>query len=444
MAPLLAQPGDGQRSPIIAAQSRALPEVAPSMSLETRAEIARAANSPTNRPATRRRELLARCAAIALGILLPLLLFELSLRLFGPWVPGGYDTGAYVERDERLGHVHVRGYRGWYKTAEFTTLISISPLGLRDRRTSYEKTPGTFRVVLLGDSFLEGIQVQQSDGVAERLEVLLNAWGLGHVEVINAGVVAYGTGQEVLFYEQDVRRYQPDLVVLLFYVGNDVKNNSYQLEIPGGKRDLSLKPYFDLDSAGRLLLLPGPPPKPVQPLVHVARARCWTYNLLESTLFVQLGPTFQREDLEVVGGARNTFREVFATTPDETWLQAWRITEALLGRLQDDARADGAPLMIVGVPDWRSLTDGVWRRAMAGSRLLDGRASPDAPTDRLGETARRLGTPYLNLLPVYRERTEAGDGPFYFTFDGHWNTAGHAVAAQAIADTLRASEFGRR
>ena len=411
---------------------------------QTCAATARPADSPTSRPASRRQALLARFAAIALGILLPLVLFELSLRVSGPWPPGGYDTGAYIERDERLGHVHVRGYRGWYKTAEFTTFISISPLGLRDRRTSYEKAPDTFRVVLLGDSFLEGIQVQQADGVAERLEALLNEAGLGRVDVINAGVAAYGTGQQVLFYEQDVHRYQPDLVVLLFYVGNDVKNNSYQLEIPGGKRDLALKPYFDLDRAGRLQLLPGPPPRPVQPLVRVARACCWTYNILEGNLFARLGPIFQREDLEVVGGARNTFREVFDTTPDETWRQAWRITEALLGRLQDDARAGGAPLMIVGVPDWRSLTDDVWRRAMAGSRLMDGRASPDAPTDRLGEVSRRLGTPYLNLLPVYRERTQAGDGPFYLTSDGHWNTAGHAVAARTIADTLRALELVRR
>jgi lysophospholipase L1-like esterase len=388
--------------------------------------------------------LLARIAAIALGILLPLVLFELSLRVIGPWPPGAYDTGAYVERDERLGHVHVRGYQGWYKTAEFTTFISISPLGLRDRRTDYEKAPGTFRVLLLGDSFLEGIQVQQADGVAERLEALLNEAGLGRVEVINAGVTAYGTGQEVLFYEQDVRRYRPDLVVLLCYVANDVKNNSYRLEIPGERRDLALKPYFDLDRAGRLQLLPGPPPRPVQPLVRVARACCWTYNLLEGNLFARLGPPFQREGLEVVGGARNTFREVFDTTPNETWSQAWRITEALLGRLRDDARTDGAPFMIVGVPDWRSLTDDVWRRALAGSRLLDGRASPDAPTDRLGEVARRLGTPYLNLLPVYRQRTQVGDGPFYFTEDGHWNNAGHAVAAQTIADTLRTLELVRR
>src|SRR6185503_1606942 len=115
--------------------------------------------------------------------------------------------------------------------------------------------------VMLGDSFLEGVQVNQQDGLAERLEALLNLDspppGYTAIDVINAGVAAYGTGQETLFYENEVYKYQPDLVVLMFYVGNDVKNNDYLLEIPGGKRELALKPYFDIDRDGELRLLPG-------------------------------------------------------------------------------------------------------------------------------------------------------------------------------------------
>jgi hypothetical protein len=30
---------------------------------------------------------------LLLGVLLPLLLLELSIRQFGPWLPGNYDTG---------------------------------------------------------------------------------------------------------------------------------------------------------------------------------------------------------------------------------------------------------------------------------------------------------------------------------------------------------------
>jgi hypothetical protein len=80
---------------------------------------------------------LGRVIASLIAMILPLALLELSMRLLGPWPPGGYDTGAYIERDEQLAHVHVRGYEGWMKGPELTTFVKISPLGLRDRRTAY-------------------------------------------------------------------------------------------------------------------------------------------------------------------------------------------------------------------------------------------------------------------------------------------------------------------
>src|SRR5438067_1301773 len=105
--------------------------------------------APKETGCRRRSVLLGRMLALGFGMLLPLLVLEVSMRLLGPWPPGGYDTGAYIERNEVLGHAHVPGYQGWMKAPEFTTFVKISTLGLRDRRDSYDKPPGTFRIVLL-------------------------------------------------------------------------------------------------------------------------------------------------------------------------------------------------------------------------------------------------------------------------------------------------------
>src|SRR5215217_8838364 len=79
----------------------------------------------------------------------------------------------------------------------------------------------------------EAVQVQQAQGVAERLEAALNQGSSRPVEVINGGVAAYGTGQELLLLDQVGAKLQPDLVLLLFFVGNDVTNNDYRLELWG-------------------------------------------------------------------------------------------------------------------------------------------------------------------------------------------------------------------
>ena len=53
------------------------------------------------RKRSRARLVLGRLVAVVLGMLVPLLLLEASLRIFGPWMPGNYDTGAYLIRQRR-------------------------------------------------------------------------------------------------------------------------------------------------------------------------------------------------------------------------------------------------------------------------------------------------------------------------------------------------------
>lgn len=387
--------------------------------------------------------ILGRALVVVFGIVLPLLALELSLRLLGPWLPGSYDTGLYLQRDERLGHVHVPNYQGWIKSPEYTTHVRISPLGLRDPRTSYDKPPGTFRILFLGDSFLEAVQVQEREGIAAQLEMLLNQHSQRQVEVINAGVAAYGTTQELLLLEDDLYRYQPDVVLLLFYVWNDVKNNSYRIEIPDRKLQRALKPYFDIDKPGNLKLIPGPPPVPVPPALATMRACCWLFNVLENSIRGSLDQRFTRQELEVLGGPRTPERGLYELEPDDEWLQAWRITEALLARMRDRSDELGARFVIVGAPGPEFDLEH-WRQTVAGNRLAQNRLSADAPLNRLDDVAERLGVPHISLLPALRQATDEGRGPLSYPSDGHWNPTGHAVAARALAEALLADSLAGR
>jgi len=383
------------------------------------------------------RVVLGRLLAVVLGIVVPLLLLEASLRLLGPWVPGNYDTGAYLVRDQALGHFHVPNFSGWIKAKEFTTHVRINPMGLRDRRTSYEKPPGTFRIVLLGDSFVEAVQVEQWQGVAERLEAQLNQGSPRPVEVINAGVAAYGTGQELLLLEHEAYKYQPDLVLVLFFVGNDVTNNNYRLELWDNNLKLALKPYWDLDKQGNnFRMYPGPSPNPPGGFTQTMRGCCMLYNVVETGVFNKLEQNYPREKLEAIGGLRTPLRGLYDIQPADEWERAWRISEVLLRKIQDQSKSLNAPLVIVGAAEWRTLFPDEWAKEVGGNRLETGRLSISAPTDQLGQIAGRLDVPYVDLLPSFQAANAAGGGPFYFDFDKHWNPQGHSVAAQTIGDAL--------
>jgi lysophospholipase L1-like esterase len=101
--------------------------------------------------------------------------------------------------------------------------VSINSQGLRDREFSLEKPPGVYRVLMLGDSTTFGWGVRLEDTAAKQLEKKLNEHlppGYNKAEVINAGVGNYDTVQEVTYYETIGWKYNPDLVVLVFFIND--------------------------------------------------------------------------------------------------------------------------------------------------------------------------------------------------------------------------------
>jgi hypothetical protein len=383
-----------------------------------------------------------RLLAVLLGCLVPLLALELALRTFGPFLPGNYDTGQYVRRDPILGHFHVANFGGWVKTPRFTVRVDINPMGLRDPRTSYDKPPGTFRILALGDSYVEGAQVQMNETVAAQLERMLGASSSTPIEVINGGVFGYGTAQESLLLDHEGVKYQPDLIVLFFCHCNDIPNNNYRLELIDSDLSRALKPYYDLGRDGQLRLITPPPPSAQIDLRQRLRDHSMLYNVFETGVVYKLELQNPREAFNAIDGLNDPTRGKFDTRPDGEWERGWRITDAIFERLRDRADAMGVPLVIVGIPDWRMLDAGYWQRD-ANKRLVDsGRSAPDAPTRQLGQITNRLNLPYEPLLPMFAPLVTR-DGLFHYFIDGdyHWTVDGNRVAAEAVAEFLRNGGF---
>ena len=418
------------------AQNRPADVVSPSPVSANQPQDANVATRPPRRGVV----IAARLIAVLLGLLVPLVLLEVSLRMFGPWLPGNYDTGSFVQRHPILGHFHAPNRTSWIKTPQFTIKLEFNPMGLRDPRQSYAKPPGVFRILLLGDSYVEAAQVQAEESVSVKLERQLTA-SLGRpVEVINGGVFGYGTAQEYLLLDLEGVKYQPDLVVLFFCHCNDIPNNNYRMELIDGELDRALKPYFDLaDDDSDLRLIPPPPPAPRTSLRYRLRDTSLLYNVIETGVVYKFELQNPREAFNGVDGLVEPTRGKYDAKPTGEWDRSWRITEAILEKMQ--ARADdiGAPLAVVGIPEWRMLERAYWQRD-ANKRLVESkRGGPDAPVRLLDGAAGRVGIPHLDLLPEFQPRADA-DGLFRYYIEGdyHWTADGHTVAADAVGRFLTA------
>src|SRR5262245_10655025 len=169
-----------------------------------------------------------------MGCAIGILLFEFGLRMFGFSAPNFYRSDFYTGAALRA------GAEGWWKK-EGGAYVKINSEGLRDREHAKAKPRHTFRIAVLGDSYAEAMQVPAEETFWAVLERELPSCRLlrGHqIEVINFGVAGYGTAQELLTLRHRVWDYSPDLVLLAFLSGNDVRNNLRSLE-----QD-PMRPYF--------------------------------------------------------------------------------------------------------------------------------------------------------------------------------------------------------
>lgn len=116
------------------------------------------------------------------------------------------------------------------RTTEGTIIeVKYNDQGWRDTHHTFENPKDKKRILVLGDSFMEAYSVDINDGLPKQLEVLAEKDGKG-LEIINLGVGGYGTLQEYLVYHKVGAKYKPDIVLLGFYLSNDLTNNSATLE----------------------------------------------------------------------------------------------------------------------------------------------------------------------------------------------------------------------
>ena len=100
--------------------------------------------------------------------------------------------------------------------------VDISACGMRDKDYSVEKPDNTFRIAVLGDSFTFGWGVKEHEAFPSVLERNLNYYfsDAVNIEVLNFGVPGYSTFQQAALFENRVKEFNPD-AVLVFFIEND-------------------------------------------------------------------------------------------------------------------------------------------------------------------------------------------------------------------------------
>ena len=381
------------------------------------------------------RRLLSNLLLAAAAVLLTLLAAEPVVRFFRPF---NMNERAFAMRyDPVLGWSKVPHNAGVYARAD-GRIEKLNSRGLRGREYPYEKPANEYRVLVIGDSFAEGRQVAFGDTTFEVLERELRQTHLGpRFEAIGAGTGGYSTDQALLFFETEGRKYAPDLTVLMFYE-NDVWYNAQPRSSRGNK------PLFDLTGDDELTLTRVPVPRgdarkgeaaDVEPslaghLVAWLRARSAVYQFVRDGV-VGLRGTAVRTTTRVP----NEFR-VWQRDYDDETRHAWRVTEALLRRLERGTREIGSDLVILYVPTAAEIHPEIWAATRERYGLSESEWDITRLARELAELCRRNGIHFVDPSDAFRAEIAKPllqRRPLYFETDPHWTPAGHELAGHVLA-----------
>ncbi len=113
--------------------------------------------------------------------------------------------------DSTLGFQHFPNKRVTWRSEGFSQSYFDAD-GMRDPGLTIAKPANVYRIALLGDSMVEGLQVPIEQTFGKLIEKKLNQSGKRSVQILNFGNSGYSTAQEYLQLKQKVFKYQPDLV----------------------------------------------------------------------------------------------------------------------------------------------------------------------------------------------------------------------------------------
>lgn len=121
--------------------------------------------------------------------------------------------------DPNIGHEHLPGSRAKLMGVP----VEISSQGLRDREYSIPKPADVHRIMILGDSMTFGWGARQEETYAKVFEKTRQESsdpGSRPLEVVNTGVGNYNTAQQVAWFRRSGLQFQPDVVLLAYYIND--------------------------------------------------------------------------------------------------------------------------------------------------------------------------------------------------------------------------------
>ena len=310
-----------------------------------------------------------------------------------------------------------------FRQRDFSYVQRVNGHGLRGSEITTKKTPGTYRIVMLGDSFTMGKGVADDETFSVVLQKQLEQSGATcgtKVEILNGGVDSYAPVLELIQLKTDILPLEPDMVIVNLDVSDLVQEAAYRGQAQRGPD-------------GEIVAVP----QHAEPDSLMERVRVWTERHLFFTrvaLFYANRAFAYREltvrDVVNRAGAE-TIAHTLANDVDRT--KQWQDIFESIGAMQKISAGRGIQFALTLYPWAHQISDTEWVPGR-DTFIPAGAVPSDLSYRTIKEMSAARGIPLADLYPAFK--ASLGAEPLYFKYDMHWTPAGHRVMARGLQEYL--------
>jgi hypothetical protein len=359
-----------------------------------------------------------------------LLIFEFVLRnthLFNAKI-------SWAEPDPIVGWRYTPGYTYWYnKENDHPITGKINSFGWRDKEWSFKKPSNTYRIAVLGDSFVAAFQVELEKTFLAIAEQQLNEKCDIKIELMNFGQSGYTQTEEFLVLKNEVLQFSPDMVLLFFFPGNDIQDVRRETSVS------SLRPYYRISPGGELILdtsFVNTRVFKIKSLINPLKQHSALISLLAERYNLYMRQRRINADVKKIAHNENEtnikrlpgYLSLCTTNPDPTYLKSYQLNKRLIRAMVDLCKAEGIRFMLVSIN-----TPAYIPEIEKEYKSIDPTFNIYFFEDDLKEYARFLDIEYLGLQSIFRKHYETLRKKLHW---GHWNYDGHRVVAAALREKL--------
>jgi hypothetical protein len=363
--------------------------------------------------------ILNRALLIVAPLVLVCVLLEVVLRtthLFGARV-------SWTQPDREIGWRFTPGREYWFRGENDHAITGrINTMGWRDRGRTLRKPPGTYRIAVLGDSYVEAFQIELDStfcAIAERACQRQPPPGYDHVEVMNFGRSGMSPSEESIVLARDVLPCAPDEVLVLFTPHNDIA------DVNRATAGDACRPFFHLrnDSLWLDASFTRRRDFRVREAINPLKQHCALVSLLTERYNAWKLARAQRR---LQPGKNRLTREQRMCTAhsDSVSVPNYMLCKRLIARMAMECKARGVHFELASVPLVYADDD------VARARALDSTFDPGFFDRDLAAFADTSAFSFIPMTAQFAARSRSGVRLQW----QHWNYFGHAAAGDVLFD----------